>query len=89
MVGATCEEQLASLEGVPCQIRGAAFSGARDRCLGYFSDGRSDDATLKKFRMMEKKHLEKGERLVKKLTDAFNATYRAAGSKQRQAVALR
>lgn len=89
VVGATCEEQLASLEGVPCQIRGAAFSGARDRCLGYFSDGRSDDATLKKFRMLEKKHLEKGERLVKQLTDAFNAKYRAAGSKQRQAVALR
>jgi hypothetical protein len=75
VVGTRCEEQLASLQGVPCSVGDASFSGARDRCLGYFSGEDRGEEVYRAFRALEERHLRRGEELVRRLTDAFNRTY--------------
>lgn len=79
VVGTRCEEQLGSLQGVPCSVGDASFSGSRDRCLGYFTEGDQSEEAYLAFRALEEQHLQRGEALVRRLTEAFNRTYRSDG----------
>jgi hypothetical protein len=79
VVGKSCEEQLKSLQNIPCAVGDASFSGTRDRCLGYFAGGDRSEEAYRAFRELEEQHQQKGVDLVKKLRDAFNRTYRADG----------
>jgi hypothetical protein len=53
VVGTRCEEQLESLQGVPCSVGDASFSGARDRCLGYFSGEDRGEEAYRAFRALD------------------------------------
>lgn len=81
VTGLTCEEQLRSLEGIPCSVGAKTFAGARDRCLGYFADG--EEGAYDRFRALEREHMRRSKELVKRLVERFNATYRASETKRK------
>ena len=79
VIGRSCEEQLASLEGVTCSVAGATYTGSKDRCLGYYARGAKSEQDYQTFRTLEQQHHQKAVELLKKLTQKFNEVYRSDG----------
>jgi len=80
-VGKKCEEQLASLEGSKIKTSSREYTGAKDRCDGWYCGKNPSRDCLDRFRKNEEKYLAKGREMARELTKKFNAAYRTGGKR--------
>ena len=81
-VGKTCKQQLQSLEGSSCSFDGATYTGAEDRCIGWFCGKDATQECKDNFLSEEQSYLHEAKMLAKQLATKFNATYRIDGHKR-------